>query len=497
MMHLDCPEVRLNFQNYTRLEVAKCMGYFMRGGCLADLPWFIPAEVSCLVALLVVLLGIWFLVKFQVPEREQSEATAGPKERVFYIDNCRFVLETLVIAKHLVAIFAKHKSHVNFDCWWLNAFCLWCASFHMPLFAFCSGLLSKGYLTPPRAKRTIIRVAMPWLLLNYFVYPAKHAYLHMKGYKSLYGGDFIPTPFEREPISWFLGAWMIWRVLTGTFLSTLSTPFMLGLSYTISWISGYWFSSESPYFHVMGLPAAMAWLGIYATGFVIPLSSLSFLGQTSVRLCGALMLCFSLLLHFGLAYLSDPVPSSLNDRPGPSSLGFDYGLHFQVWLNAASRYYYFQHPEEIRQEMPMTYWLAWTQRLSVQFLLTWPTGLGLLSLVPQEKQFWTEWGSRTMYPYLLQVVSFFFLIRLLRSFFGTIYVFTPLSLCFLVPIVALLINIFWACSWTHSWAKYLLEPTWISGIFRRDLEVVAPTIEAKPKRMEKDEEKSPLLVEAA
>ena len=219
------------------------MRKFMGGGCLADLPWFFPPVVSVSVAVLVVISGVLVLV-FKPWERMQRVSISS--DRVYFVDNCRFVLETLVITKHIISFFFKHAAHCNLDCWWLTGFSLWCESFHMPLFACCSGLLSKGYLTPARAKRTIMRVVTPFLLLNYFVYPAQNAYLHMDGtpvhgYMSLYGGDIIPTPFEHQAITWFLYSWMTWRIITGVFLSTLSPHFTLAVCYVISWISGYWF----------------------------------------------------------------------------------------------------------------------------------------------------------------------------------------------------------------------------------------------------------------
>jgi len=478
-----CNDALKHPENCTRLEVASELGTYMTGGALADIPWMLPAPLSLLFTVAVIGAMAYFV--WYSKTRKEPGGGSGSGGRVYYVDNCRFFLETLVISKHMVSWFYDGRLQNNYDCWYMTALTNWTESFHMAMFACCSGLLSKGYLTPARSKRTMMRVVVPFILLNWLVYPVSQYIILGKPTPSHW--HIIPSPLVHEGILWFLYSWLFWRITTGVFLSTMPPHTMLIVSYLISWMGGYWFEDVG----YLSLDTSFAWLPMYCTGYVIPLRSLEALDKRWVKACGLVVTVLILSLHLSFAYLADPDVGELGVGVGPDSVdhdqAFDYGLYFQPWMSASSRHFYFQHQVHVKFKEPSIYWTAWTQRVVFQFLVTWPTGVALMALVPHSQKFFTEWGSRTMYAYVGQVISKLILMRVFLSCFDTDkpfgatgdQMFGPLmSLVFGIAL-GLITNVSWACSYTHMWMKYIMEPEWVFAVFLDDDQLLELTAEKK------------------
>jgi len=480
----SCKEHALeNPDNCTRFEVASGFHIYTKGGALADIPWMLPAPLSLL--LTVAVIGAMAFFVWYSKTRKGPGGGSGSGGRVYYVDNCRFVLETLVISKHMISWFFADRLQNNYDCWYMTALTNWTESFHMAMFACCSGLLSKGYLTPARSKRTMMRVVVPFILLNWLVYPICQ-YIIM-GSPTPSHWHIIPSPLVHQDILWFLYSWLFWRITTGVFLSTMPPHTMLVVSYLISWMGGYWFEDVG----YLSIDTSFAWLPMYCTGYVIPLRSLEALNRNWVRACGAVVTALVLSLHLFFAYRSDPDVGALRDRVGPDSVDhdqfFDYGLYFQPWMSASNRHFYFSHQAHVKSSEPGLYWIAWTQRVVFQFLVTWPTGIALMALVPHSQKFFTEWGSRTMYAYVGQIITHWAIIRVFLYCFDTGKPFGPTGDQAFGPLVALVVgvvlglitNVSWACSYTHRWMKYIMEPEWIFAFFLDDDQLLELTAEKK------------------
>jgi fucose 4-O-acetylase-like acetyltransferase len=482
----DAKHALENPDNCTRFEVASGLGLYMQGGALADIPWMVPAPLSLMFT--VAIIGAMAYFVWYSKTRKEPGGGSGSGGRVYYVDNCRFCLETLVISKHMVSWFFAGRLQNNYDCWYWTALTNWTESFHMAMFACCSGLLSKGYLTPARSKRTIMRVIVPFILLNWLVYPISHYIILGKPPPSQW--HIIPSPFVHEGILWFLYAWLFWRITTGVFLSTMPPHTVLVVSYLISWMAGYWFEGVG----YLNVDTTFAWLPMYCTGYVIPLRSLEVLDRKWVRMCGVVVTVLILSLHLLFAYLSDPNVGALRGQEGPDSVDhdqpFDYGLYFQPWMSASNRHFYFSHPTQVKNSEPSLFWIAWTQRVVFQFLVTWPTGVALMVLVPHSQKFFTEWGSRTMYAYVGQVITKALIQRVFWICFGTDKPFGPTGDQMFGPLVTLvfavamglLTNVSWACSYTHRWMKYIMEPEWIFAFFLDDEQLLELTAEKKGSR---------------
>lgn len=430
------------------------------GGCLAETPWLIPAPLGVAVACLVcvaMVAGVLFGVTRRVIAPPQK---AKARElRVFYVDNCRFVLETLVICGHVMLLLC-HKPTPR----WRRGILGWLHSFFLQFFALCSGLLSKGYLTPERAKRSVVRVLAPFMLMNIVIPVVKRHWTKLA---------HIYNPYDAMGTTWFLQAWLVWRGVT-PFLSTLKPGLMVLASFAICLASGYWYSTPGKYFHA---DIAFAFLPFYIAGYLVPLEVLSVFDRPWIKVTGLFVSVTYFTLHMWLA-LHSAAPDDGDDYWHEFHAGkdeanaegrFDYGFHWDAWSVAAGRHYYF-HSSHVVSEDPATYYLAWTQRLSYQVLLTWPTGLAMLAMVPHQETFFTEWGSRTMYPFMWQLPAIWCLEYLLEWLRGYSHLpaMNPFLEILLVSCCALALNVFWASRLTHSWARFIMEPTWLLGAFRDD-----------------------------
>lgn len=483
-----------NSTNWTSIAVEVNTKYHAGGG-LAAVPWFIPMHLGVAVAgttCALYLLAAWFGFgtgpphMLGMPGRSRLrdnllEDFGDVQGRVYFIDNCRYVLMTLLIARHFLDHGLQPSEVLQWDgfgkCWWMQAIKNYCDSFIMPMFAFCSGLVSKGFLTPLRIKHSILRVFFPMIVINYLLLPVNRLR------QDWYGIVGLPSPYVANETTWFLQALLLWRFVV-SLLSTLRPGVFLAVAYVISWLSGYWFESTGAHF---GAEAAFPLLGFYATGYLLPLQYLSALNRAWVKLLGVLLTATAITAHMGLASNSHFASKAYGGPSDSTSLSqfstavamsstnastqsigelagnSEYCLFYATWQRAALRSYYFNAGTA---DMAV-YWLAWTQRLATQLLFSWPAGLALLAIVPHGFVFFTDWGTRTIYPLIGQVFSFWAIRTWLAShgvdasYFST----SPVQFMMLVAVGSNLVNIMWAARITSTWVSFLMEPSWLSHAF--------------------------------
>ncbi|KAK3242895.1 hypothetical protein CYMTET_47431 [Cymbomonas tetramitiformis] len=93
----------------------------------------------------------------------------GKKGRNYFVDNCRFWLETLVILKHLMGKLQQGEGYGEDECfanWWMCAIGGYVGTFHMAFFTVFSGMLSKKPMTPQRLARVVVMRWVPLVTLS-------------------------------------------------------------------------------------------------------------------------------------------------------------------------------------------------------------------------------------------------------------------------------------------------------------------------------------------
>lgn len=133
-----------------------------------------------------------------------------------HIDNVKAILVTLVVVGHALGQTLGAYPPAR------NVY-TWIYLFHMPAFAFVSGLLSVGYVVDRGRAAGMLRT----LLLPYLLFQGLYAtFWALHGDPLPDGVDLVITPLYQL---WFLVALLLWR-LAAPFLSALRFPMLLTIA---------------------------------------------------------------------------------------------------------------------------------------------------------------------------------------------------------------------------------------------------------------------------
>mmetsp|Transcript_66019 Transcript_66019/g.157858 ORF Transcript_66019/g.157858 Transcript_66019/m.157858 type:complete len:637 (-) Transcript_66019:28-1938(-) len=408
---------------------------------------------------------------YELPRSNSAESS-----RVYMFDNARFLLQVLVVYGHVTKWQSLHRPNMVEEQVWSLAPMWWARSFHIPMFAFISGMLSKGALTEARVVRIVERILVPLILL-FFYYKYTES-------PSPPGGvvyDPIVCPWDRGSLEgWFLVAYLEWRVVGAVLLSLFSPCAVLIASYFLSWYTGYWHDRwpgwDSPTTQMFAL------LPFYMTGALLPMASVKLMSVPRVRGMFLGLAAFILSAHIcvGLAATS----WEDNRIPGEEQIPYSGAAWaepyrtFNNWGIMKTRFPYFGPSKTagvmIAQGDGWDYYTAWTKRMAAQFLIIWPAGLSFFALVPQQKTFFSELGQYSIYSYLLHPLLLvrgpFNIPKLLKGPMAShgLIVYHILTL-----LLALLVTTLLTSNVTRCWAKYLIEPHWLSRFWKEPASAAA------------------------
>mmetsp|Transcript_6200 Transcript_6200/g.14823 ORF Transcript_6200/g.14823 Transcript_6200/m.14823 type:complete len:230 (+) Transcript_6200:738-1427(+) len=228
---------------------------------------------------------------------------------------------------------------------------------------------------------------------------------------------------------------------------------MVLVSYMVSWISGYWNSNHEDYV----VANMFGYLPFFVTGMVVPRSTVQLLQSRAARCLGLLTTCGILYVHFHLATLTS---MTLARPPGQSLYEPQYSL-WMSWL-PMSHHPYFELVHVAKLDA-FTYHTTWMQRVAIQFVVVWPSGIALLAAIPHGKMPFTELGQRTMYCYALhKLVLESHFVQLLQNAAVTSVQGCLLGICFALCLTAVLCSEF-----TRHLAWPIMEPRWVTYLFRK------------------------------
>jgi len=274
---------------------------------------------------------------------KSPEDAEGRKVRDPFFDNARFLAVVLVVVGHTVTLYPPNGA--------THPLVLLLQTFRMPLLIIISGHLARNFnFTDDKVRRLVTSLALPYLIFE-TIYSV---YAWLTGTAPFTMQFLLPTY-----LMWFLMSVIIWR-LTVPFWRNVRWPVAIAVALTV--VS---YTHEMP--HELTLRRLFALLPFFVLGVSLRREQLTMLKRPKMRVAGVLVLAAAIAFYYtGGRYVPE------------------------YW----------------------TYWDRGYQWLGVQFfpgvfvhlgvlLLAAVLAAAVLTLVPSRRTWFTVFGTRTMYAYLL------------------------------------------------------------------------------------------------
>ncbi len=266
-------------------------------------------------------------------------------DRLSYFDNAKFFLIFLVVFGHIIRPFIDESTAM------LTIY-KFVYTFHMPAFILISGYFAKGY----NKKGYVAKIAKK-LILPYLIFQGIYSVYYFAIEKQ---GATVLDPLDPHWSLWFLVSLFFWNVfLFGA--TKLSAKWALFIAFLLGIGIGY-FDLVSNY---LSLSRTFVFFPLFLIGFYLKKEHFMILTRPNIRLIALTLLAITFISYF--------------------YLDFDY-----EWLFGSKPYSQFT-------ELSINSAFI---RLGF-YSLTLITSLCFLSLIPKRRAFFTEWGTRTFYVYLL------------------------------------------------------------------------------------------------
>lgn len=379
----------------------------------------------------------------------------GKKGRNYYVDNCRFWLETLVILKHLMGKLQQGEGYGEDQCfanWWMCAIGGYVGTFHMAFFTVFSGMLSKKPMTPQRLARVVVMRWVPLVTLSLA------SNLYHDGPRILQ--KEIANPLTAYTGLWYMQCWVIWQSLT-PYLLTLRTEAMVFWSMLFSLLGGYWFTGDSG--NILALNNAINLLPFFIAGLVLEDRHFDWARNVFYKRLGAAVSALLLgLLLLNAYYTWDDG----DDR--------DFSITaYRNWYKVTQMKNYFE-ADYSRDEGSREYWTYWSQQWVSQ-MLAWVFGLAFVAMIPHERTIFSEFGANTFYSYVLQF--YYFGILQYLSLWITGSKFVPADTWhgvlgwMLILAHSVICNMFLSCRFIRAFFRVLFEGDWFQSCMKSNDEL--------------------------
>ena len=262
-----------------------------------------------------------------------------------YFDNAKVFLILLVVFGHII------RSFIDDSQIFMNIY-KFLYTFHMPAFILISGYFAKGF----RKKGYVLKIAKK-LILPYLIFQGIYSvyYFFIENQSSM-----VLNPLDPHWSLWFLVSLFFWNVLLFV-VTKLSTRWALFLAFSVGLMVGY-IDFISNY---LSLSRTFVFFPLFLIGYYLKKEHFVIFTKAPVRGISIFLLIVTFISYF---YLE-----------------FDY-----EWLFGSKSYSHFGEPSI----------MSAITRLGF-YALTIITSISFLSLIPRNYSFYTEWGTRTFYVYLL------------------------------------------------------------------------------------------------
>lgn len=267
------------------------------------------------------------------------------KNRDSYFDNAKFFLILLVVFGHII------RSFIDDSPFLMNVY-KFVYTFHMPAFILISGYFAKSFRKKGYVKKIAKKLILPYLIFQ-GIYSVYYYFIENKG-------EMVLDPLDPHWSLWFLVSLFFWNILLFA-VTKFDTKWALLLAFSIGLAAGY-FEFISNY---LSLSRTFVFFPLFLVGFYLNRKHFDIITKHHVK-----AISFVLLLVTFVSY---------------AFLEFDY-----EWLFGSKPYSHFGEPSMLSAVIRLGF-----------YSLTLITSISFLSFIPKKHSFYTEWGTRTFYVYLL------------------------------------------------------------------------------------------------
>lgn len=268
------------------------------------------------------------------------------EQRSYYFDNAKFILIGFVVFGHLLSPYAN-------DSQLIGALYKTIYTFHMPAFILVSGYFAKGFYKKGYLAKIIKKLIIPYLIFQ-SIYTVFYYYLYGKS-------QFVMDVLNPHWSLWFLISLFCWNLLLLAFAKIPPAAGIL-LSVLIALAAGYadWISNY------LSLSRTLVFFPMFLIGYHLTKGHIHKLLAPKVRLAS---LAIMAAVFIGFFILPD--------------------VNYK-WLLGSKPY----------SEIETATAISMFKRLGF-YILSLIMTFSFLSLIPRDQQFFTKWGTRTLYVYLL------------------------------------------------------------------------------------------------
>jgi fucose 4-O-acetylase-like acetyltransferase len=267
------------------------------------------------------------------------------KNRDSYFDNAKFFLIILVVFGHIIRSFIDDSPMV------MNVY-KFVYTFHMPAFILISGFFAKGFRNKGYVGKIFKKLILPYLIFQ-GIYSVYYFFIEKKG-------AVVLDPLDPHWSLWFLISLFFWNVLLFV-VTKLPSKCALLIAFSVGLAVGY-FEMISNY---LSLSRTFVFFPLFLVGFYLKKEHFEVITKARVRGLSIFLLIITFISYF---YIE-----------------FDF-----EWLFGSKSYAHFGEPSVISAIIRLGF-----------YSLTLITSISFLSLIPRSHSFYTEWGTRTFYVYLL------------------------------------------------------------------------------------------------
>lgn len=282
------------------------------------------------------------------PRAASLEATPDKpqdKRRDPFLDNARFWVMLLVVIGHFLTNMQELPQ--------VRGVYTWIFTFHMPVFILISGYTARNYVGDGRQiKRMVSTLVVPYVLTNVAL-DLTDAYL---------SGNRLDLDLLRPNwLTWFIAALFVWR-LTTPFWKAVRWPIPIAVAVSLA-------AGLSDFDNVLALKRVLAFLPFYVAGLCLRREHFEFLTRAWVRVASAAALVATLAVC---------------------------QMEHQRWI-ISWLYFNDSYDESPLLADPVGGIMTRGSLMLLGFVLSF----AVLSLVPRGTAWFSAFGQRTLYCYLL------------------------------------------------------------------------------------------------
>lgn len=322
------------------------------------------------------------------------------KERYYLLDNAKIALILLIIFGHLIEL--NIGKSITYKAIYLTIY-----SFHIPMFVFISGVLSKGQISSAYIKRNISGLIIPLL-----VFQVLYEILELMVHGSLSAHTTNLQPYW---ILWYLISLFTWRLMLSAFIA-LRYPIFL--STLIAIIAGY--SSCTGYY--LGISRTLTFFPIFLVGYYFGPDLFN-----KLKFRGSNILFMTVLASVFFVFV------------------FNHDINHR-WMYGSYAYPNLGHKE----------WYAGIYRLAL-YSISLAVGLSFVGLLPFGQKSISRFGKNTLFIYLWHGVYVKLLMwnGVLKYIYSLNEAFSLILLAFISSAIFLLISSDIVARFTN---RYLFRP---------------------------------------